>query len=92
MPRYLVQRRISDHLRTPMRDEGAALTLGISELQVDLGVTWVQSYASADSKSTFSVYEGPDFESICAAVEGTGALIDRITTVSVVEFLPAFYR
>jgi hypothetical protein len=75
-----------------MRDEGAALTLGIAEMPVDLGVTWVQSYASADLKSTFSVYDGPNSESIRVAVEGTGARIDRITKISVVEFLPAFYR
>jgi hypothetical protein len=55
MPRDLVQRRIPDHLRTPVRDEGTALALGIAESLIDLGVIGIQSYAGADLQSTFRV-------------------------------------
>jgi len=58
----------------------------------DLNVICVKSYLSDDRQYLYSIYDGPDPESICAAVERDGVRVDRITKVSVIDFLPIFYR
>lgn len=82
MPHYVVQRKIPERPLTPMPDVAGS----------NQNIVCVKSYLSDDRRYLYSVYDGPDPESVCAAVERNGARVDRITKVSVIDFLPIFYR
>lgn len=82
MPRYVVQRRLPERSAAPIGE--------IAGLNLD--VVCVKSYLSDDRRYLYEVYDGPDSESICTAVERDGIRVDRITKVSVIDFLPIFYR
>ena len=49
------------------------------------GVTWLQSYVSANDKATFCVYEAPSPEAIRRAAARNGLPVDRITQVRVLD-------
>jgi hypothetical protein len=55
-------------------------------------IVCLKSYLSDDRQYLYSVYDGPDSESVCTAVERDGVRVDRILKVAVTEFLPIFYR
>jgi hypothetical protein len=90
MPRYIVERTFPQGLEIPITETGAQACLGVVGRNGDLGVTWLQSYVSADKSKTFCVYDGPDPESIRTAAERNALPVDRITRVSVLD--PYFYR
>ena len=90
MPRYMVERTFPQGLAIPVSDEGAQACLGVVGRNGDLGVTWLQSYVSADKRKTYCVYDGPGPETIRTAAERNGLPIDQITRVSVLD--PYFYR
>ena len=90
MARYLVERSFPDGLAIPISAEGANVCLGVVDRNADLGVTWVHSYVSADKKTTYCVYDGPNPEAIRTAAERNSLPVDRITKVSVLD--PYFYR
>lgn len=90
MPRYVVQRTFPDGLQIPVSEDGSAACLGVVDRNADLGVTWIQSYVSADKGSTFCIYDGPDPEAIRQAAARNGLPVDSISQVSVLD--PYFYR
>ena len=90
MPRYVVQRTFPDGLQIPVTEEGGAACLGVVERNADVGVTWIQSYVSADKKTSFCIYDGPDPEAVRQAAARNGLPVDRISQVSVLD--PYFYR
>ena len=90
MPRYVVQRTFPDGLQIPVTEEGGAACLAVVERNADVGVTWIQSYVSADKKATFCIYDGPDPEAVRQAAARNGLPIDRISQVSVLD--PYFYH
>ncbi len=90
MPRYVVQRTFPDGLQIPVTEEGSAACLSVVERNADAGVTWIQSYVSADKQTTFCIYDGPDPEAIRQAAARNGLPVDHISQVSVLD--PYFYR
>lgn len=90
MPRFIVKRSFPDGLQIPVNEDGAAAMLGVVDKNADLGVTWVHTYVSADKKSTFCVYDGPNPDSIRVAAQRTGLPCDEITEVRVLD--PYFYK
>jgi Protein of unknown function (DUF4242) len=90
MPRYVVQRTFPDGLQIPVSEEGVAACLGVVDRNADIGVTWIQSYVSADKQTTFCIYDGPDPEAIRRAAARNGLPVDRIWQVAVLD--PYFYR
>jgi uncharacterized protein (DUF1786 family) len=90
MPRYLVQRTFRDGLPVPVTEEGATTWRDVVSRNADLGVTWLQSYVSADHQTMVCLYEGPDPETIRKAAARNGLPVDTITEVSVLD--PYSYR
>jgi hypothetical protein len=90
MPRYIVERTFPDGLDIPMTDEGASACLAVVDRNAELGVTWVQSYVSEDTRRTFCVYDAPDPEAIRRTATRNGLPVDAITRVAVLD--PYFYR
>ncbi len=90
MPRYMVERTFPDRLAIPISDEGVATCRTVVGRNAELGVTWVHSYVSADSKKTFCIYDAPSPEAIRKAAAHNGLPVDKITEVRVLD--PYFYR
>src|ERR1700736_5740002 len=85
VPRYMVERSFPDGLRIPITDEGARACLGIVQRNVEVEVTWVHSYVSADKQKTFCIYDAPNEEAIHRAATRNTLPIDQITRVSVLD-------
>jgi hypothetical protein len=90
MPRYMVQRTFPHGLEIPVADGGAEICRAVVERNADLGVTWVQSYVSADKRTTFCVYDAPTPEAIRTTAARNGLPVDQITQVRVLD--PYFYH
>ena len=90
MPRYMVQRTFPDGLEIPITNGGADVCRRVVERNAEEGVTWLQSYVSANDKATFCVYEAPTPEAIRRAAARNGLPVDRITQVRVLD--PYYYR
>lgn len=89
MPRYLVERTFPNCLTIPMDDVGAKATAGVAEQNATEGVTWVHSYVTPDTGTTFCIYDGPDPEAIRRAATRNNLPVDKITEVRVLD--PYFY-
>jgi hypothetical protein len=89
MPRYLVERTFANGLGLPVCAEGAAATKEICRINLEEDVTWLHSYVSADKKTTFCVYDGPNPDAIRRAAQRNALPFDRITEVRVLD--PYFY-
>ena len=89
MLRYVVERTFPDGLAVRSDEDGARTCLEIVEGNADEGVTWVQSYVSADRRRTYCIYEGASPEAIRRAADRNGLPVDSITAVSVLD--PHFY-
>lgn len=90
MARYLVERTFTQGLHIPLTDEGVAACQGVVARNVDLDVTWVHSYVSADKSKTYCIYDGPSPDAIRRAAERNGLPVDHITEVRVLD--PYFYK
>jgi len=90
MPRYMVERTFPDGLNIPVDATGAAALNKVVDTNSTQGVTWVQSYVSADKRSTFCIYDAPTPEAIRQVAEKNGLPVDAITEVSVLA--PYFYH
>jgi hypothetical protein len=86
----MVERTFPQGLHIPVTADGAQTCVGVVGRNIDVGVTWVHSYVSADKLRTFCVYDGPDPEAIRTAAERNGLPVDQITRVTVLD--PYFYR
>jgi hypothetical protein len=89
MPRYVVQRTFPGGLAIPANVAGARACLDVVEGNAELGVTWLQSFVSADLETTFCIYDGPSPEAVQRAAARNGLPLDRITQVTVLD--PYFY-
>lgn len=90
MPRYMVQRTFPQGLQIEIADGGAEICRGIVERNAEEGVTWVQSYVSADKRTTFCVYDAPTPEAIRRSAVRNELPVDQITLVRVLD--PYFYN
>jgi Nickel responsive protein SCO4226-like len=89
MPRYMVHRTFPDKLEIPIDSAGAEACRAVVDRNADEGVTWVHSYVSADTRTTFCVYDGPTPEAIRKAAARSDLPVDQITEVRVLD--PYFY-
>ena len=85
MPRYVIERTFPTGLGIPANPAGAAECLNVVDCNAQEGVTWLQSYVSANDKATFCVYEAPSPEAIRRAAARNGLPVDRITQVRVLD-------
>ncbi len=90
MPRYMVERSFPDGLNIPMNGDGASACCGVVERNAGEGVTWVQSYVSADKTKTFCVYDAPSPDAIRTVAEKNGLPVGDIHEVRVLD--PYFYH
>jgi hypothetical protein len=90
MPRFLVERTFPGGLAIPANPAGAEAWQGVVRRNAEVGVTWLQSYVSADLVSMVCVYEGPDEAAIRAAAARNDLPLDRVTRVTVLD--PHFYN
>jgi hypothetical protein len=84
MPRYIVERALTQGWPIPLDDRG------VLERNADEGVTWIQSYVSEDGTTAFCLYEAPTPEAIRETAARNALPVDRITQVRVLD--PYFYR
>jgi len=85
VPRYVIERTFPTGLGIPANPAGAAECLNVVDCNAQEGVTWLQSYVSANDKATFCVYEAPSPEAIRRAAARNGLPVDRITQVRVLD-------
>jgi hypothetical protein len=85
MPRYLVQRTFPDGLHVSVTEDGANGWRDVVARNADLGVTWIQSYVSADRQTMVCLYEGPNPETIRKAAARNNLPIETITQVSILD-------
>jgi hypothetical protein len=85
MPRYVVERTFEDGLQLSDGAEGAKACLAIVERNADEGVTWLQSYVSADGRKTFCVYDAPTPEAIRRTAARNELPVGRSTQVRVLD-------
>lgn len=89
MARFIVERTFPDGLTVPMDAEGARTCLGIVDLNAEVGVTWIQSFVTADHSKSYCLYDAPDEESIHRAARRNELPVDGVTRISVLD--PYFY-
>ena len=89
MPRYLVERSITDGLHIPMDAIGAQTCAEIVATNLDYGVTWVHSYVTPDNTKTYCIYDAPSPEAVRQSATVNKLPVDRITEVRVLD--PYFY-
>jgi hypothetical protein len=85
MPRYVVQRTFPRGLQIPAGEVGVELCLGVVQRNADEGVTWIHSYVSDDSRTTFCIYDAPTPEAIRKTAARNDLPVDRITQVRVLD-------
>jgi hypothetical protein len=85
MPRYLVQRTFPEGLSVPADGEGAKACSRVIGSNAEGGVTWVQSFVSADKKQTFCIYDAPSPQAIRMAAQKNALPVDEITEVRVLD-------
>jgi hypothetical protein len=85
MPRYVIERTFPTGLGIAATQAGAAECRTVVDCNAEEGVTWLQSYVSANDKATFCVYEAPSPEAIRRAAARNGLPVDRITQVRVLD-------
>lgn len=90
MSRYLVARSFPDGLEIPVDAGGVEICQGVVERNADHGVTWVQSYVSADKRRTFCIYDAPSPEAVRRAATDNELPVESITEVRVLD--PYFYN
>jgi hypothetical protein len=89
MGRYVVERAFPEGFGLPAGAEGAQVCLDVIDNNMELGVTWVQSYVNLDRRKTFCIYDAPSPEAIRQAARRNGLPVDQITEVRVLD--PYFY-
>jgi len=90
MPRYIVERTFPSGLEISVDADGAKTCLAVVGVNAEEGVTWVESFVSADKTKTFCVYDGPSPEAIRKTATRNSLPVDQISEVSVLS--PYFYR
>jgi Protein of unknown function (DUF4242) len=80
MPRYLVQRRLAGAPEIGA-DDGQPASPAETGAYAGLGVTWLQSYVSADKTTAFGIYDGPSEEAIEQAAQVTGRPADSVNEI-----------
>jgi hypothetical protein len=89
MPRYIIEREFPDGLNLPVSEAGAEHCRKVVERNAEFGVTWLHSYATADRKRTFCVYDGPSPEAIRRAANCNQLPVTKISEVRVLD--PYFF-
>ena len=89
MPRYLVIRTFDDGLSIPPDESGANACLAVVGQNAEEGVTWVHSYVTPDTHTTYCIYDGPDPDSIRRSAAANGLPVDAVAEVRVLD--PYFY-
>jgi hypothetical protein len=90
MPRYIVEREFENGLHIPVNKDGAGVCGGVITRNSEEGVTWVQSFVSADKAKTFCIYDAPHPEAIRKVANKNGLPVNTITEVRVLD--PYFYH
>lgn len=89
MPRYLIERDFPTGLEIPTTTDGQKAMMGVVDNNATEGVTWVQSFVTADHTKTFCIYDGPSPEAIRRAAGLNSLPVDAISEVSILD--PYFY-
>jgi len=90
MPRYMVERQFPDGLNIPINRDGEKVCGGVVEHNATEGVTWIQSFVSADRKKTFCIYDAPNPKAVKTVAEKNALPVNTITEVRVLD--PYFYH
>lgn len=85
VPRYMVERTFPAGLQVIRNEQGVDVCQEVIDRNAEVGVTWIHSYVSEDSKKTFCVYDGPSPEAIRKAAERSRLPVDRIIRVTVLD-------
>lgn len=76
MPLYMVERRFADALEMTVEESDR-----IGAIHGEEGVEWLNSFLSADRRSSYCLYEAPSVEAIHAASRRAGIPVDAVVEV-----------
>jgi hypothetical protein len=77
MPLFMIERNFAEQLSLSLDDARQ-----IQQVNDELGVDWLLSFLSADSKKTYCLYEARDFEAIMEQARVLGLPVDVVVEVS----------
>ena len=85
MTRYLVEQTFIEQLTIPAGADGAQICQSIISNNSLDGVTWIQSYITADKQKGFYICDAPTPEAVRRAAQRNGLPVDRILEVRVLD-------
>jgi hypothetical protein len=85
MPRYLIERTFQDEFNLPNSNDSEQDRLLFNENNALLGVVWIHSFVSTDSKKSYCLYEAPTPEAVRRAALRNSLPVDRITEVRLLD-------
>jgi hypothetical protein len=90
MPRYLVEHDFASDTDLPAWQDGTGVSRDAAGGHAIEGVTWMDTYVSADYTKTFCIYHAPTPEAIRRYAEKNRLPVNRITEIMLPE--PFFCR
>ena len=85
MPRYLVERTFWEDFNLPNSSNSEQDRLLFNENNALLGVVWIHSFVSTDSKKSYCLYDAPTPEAVRRAALRNSLPVDRITEVRLLD-------
>ena len=85
MPRYLVERTFREDFYLPNSSNSEQDRLLFNENNALLGVVWIHSFVSTDSKKSYCLYDAPTPEAVRRAALRNSLPVDRITEVRLLD-------
>jgi hypothetical protein len=85
MPRYLIERTFQDEFNLPNSNDSEQDRLLFNENNALLGVVWIHSFVSTDSKKSYCLYDAPTPEAVRRAALRNSLPVDRITEVRLLD-------
>ena len=85
MPRYLVERTFREDFNLPNSSNSEQDRLLFNENNALLGVVWIHSFVSTDSKKSYCLYDAPTPEAVRRAALRNSLPVDRITEVRLLD-------
>jgi hypothetical protein len=87
MPRYIIERSVSDLSRDQLMAAGRR---SVAALQLVPGVRWIRSYVSDAEGKIYCEYDAPGPEAIREHAQRAGLPVDRISEIAL-EIEPSMF-
>lgn len=77
MPVFMIERRYAEELEV-----NGVIADGVNAINTESGVTWLQSFLSADKRKTYCLYEAESADAIRLAAQRAGLPADVVVEIA----------